>query len=596
MKARSINRTKVLISQLQSPDWNSKEICLIGTWQSPETQSDALREKLNVLEYHWDNRAKLESDVNLIKDYIYNLKEVLYPALNAIHKSNYSNRYWDVLTSEWIHLYTQVMFDRWSVIETVFKVQKYPNLLNRSYYQNNTPLDTNSFIQSANLNRHWNSNLFQDIFDAFCGMNKADFNMNRKIDDLNHRSLNTPTFKRKLLAIFSKIYVAIVPESKGILVQSPYLSQSNFLKLCLKLKALMFFNPENHYEPTSNEVSGIMRDSLSKLLRNNFSSKPFHRFLVSGVVDYLPAVYLEEYLTHKKFALDRYFNYFPRLIVTANNHFLDEEWKSWAASAAEQGSKIVILQHGGHYGHSRFSLIQEYEIELGDRFLTWGWTLINNKKVKRAPANKLIGSSIQRYSKETCLIVTFESSVYSSWLASIPVGPQVINSREMTIKLLDSLDESILECVRLRTYPTDYGLKQKELIKLLYPRLSITPTQTDFFADLKDARVAVFNYLSTTFIEAVKSDVPSVVFLNPLHWEVTDRYESIFLALKNAGVLHFSSESCANFISTNWDLIENWWSDTTTRHAIASFIDVFGYTGVHPIIELARAIIAPEDT
>ena len=38
-------------------------------------------------------------------------------------------------------------------------------------------------------------------------------------------------------------------------------------------------------------------------------------------------------------------------------------------------------QHGGVYGQYEFSTIQDHELDVGDKFFSWGWTDKKNKKV-----------------------------------------------------------------------------------------------------------------------------------------------------------------------------------------------------------------------
>ena len=113
----------------------------------------------------------------------------------------------------------------------------------------------------------------------------------------------------------------------------------------------------------------------------------------------------------------------------------------------------------------------------------------------------------------------------------------------MTIRFLKSVKNSMLCSVRVRTYPVDYGLDQKNSLKSLFPHLSISSNDCDFRSDLKDARIVVFNHFSTTFIEAVKMKMPSVVFINRVHWKTDDSFAKLFSSLEEIGVLHYSSES-----------------------------------------------------
>ena len=161
----------------------------------------------------------------------------------------------------------------------------------------------------------------------------------------------------------------------------------------------------------------------------------------------------------------------------------------------------------------------------------------------------------------------------------------------MTLSFLLRVENALSHAIRVRAYPVDYGLSQKTEFQLKFPQLSYSPGNRDFKADLEDARIVVFNYFSTAFIEALKMDVPSVAFIDPAHLEVNDLFKDIFTSLIDVGILHHSSESCANFVKQTWDGVETWWSDSTTFKAKEEFLELFGYTGTSPINELSKAIL-----
>ena len=62
-------------------------------------------------------------------------------------------------------------------------------------------------------------------------------------------------------------------------------------------------------------------------------------------------------------------------------------FKFWAASQKEKGAKIILGQHGGGYNFFKTDSKRDYELNICDKFLTWGW---DNKKFK----NKIIKFSI----------------------------------------------------------------------------------------------------------------------------------------------------------------------------------------------------------
>ncbi len=588
------NSEELLISPPSHEGSQDRKLWLAGIWLLPGVESELFRTQFNILEYHWDDRDKLKTDIESIKVHIGNLKKILYPNLNMIHQVNHSTRYWDLLVGEWIYLYSQVIFDRWSIMETALKNLKNPNVLTNSFQESKIPFDTIDFQRKA-LNHDWNANLMMEIYNELSG------NSTKKI--VRSISIDTPPgfgkkrtgILRNLINIASRIYLSTIRNERSIFVQTPYLSSVNSIKLCFKLRALIYFEPTEKYVPLEENSNVDMREKLSNFAGSQYLEDPFFKFLLKGIELYFPAIYLEEYAHHKSYSERSYFDYFPCKIVTANSHYSDERWKSWAASCAEKGGRIVILQHGGHYGHSKFSLIQDYEIELADKFLSWGWTNANNNKVIAVPANKLIGLKIQRKTKKTCLVVTFETSTYAHWLASIPVGPQVFMSKQMTLGFLSRIENPVREAIRVRAYPVDYGLKQKIEFQLKFPELAYSPDSRDFKSDLGDARIVVFNYFSTSFIEAVKMGIPSVAFMNPSYWEVSDSFKELFSSLVEVGILHYSSDACAQFVMQTWDSVDTWWLDPATVKVVEEFLEVFGYTGSNPINELSRAILDFQD-
>lgn len=581
----------LILSPPERKSSQEKNFWLAGIWILPGLQTEILNERMKVLEYHWDDRSKLETDVKSIKLQIVKLKQALYPVLNRIHQANYSERYWDVLVGEWIYLYTQVVFDRWSVMETAFKNLKNLRILEDFCPERKIPFDTINFQIAAISNHNWNANLMRDIYNEFRGKSS---NRNERCISIDIPSSNERIrtgFRRNLVNLFSRLYLLLIRNKQAIVLQTPYLSKINAIKICIKTKAMMHFGSKQEYFPREKNCDVELRNLLANSLGPKHLEEPFFNFLLKNIDLHFPAIYLEEYGRHKNYSEQQYFNCIPRIIVTANSHYSNECWKSWAASSVEKGARIVLLQHGGHYGHSKFSLIQDYEIELGDKFLSWGWTSANNKQVTEAPASKLIGLQIKRKTRITCLVVTFETSTYSSWLASFPIGPQVSKSKEMTLEFLNRIENPVRDAIRVRTYPVDYGLNQKNEFQLKFPGLAFSPNNRDFKKDLKDTRIVVFNYFSTTLIEALKLGIPSVAFVDPNHWEVNESFKDLFTLLRNIGILHHSSDSCAQFVMQNWDSIEDWWTESTTVKVVEEFLRFFGYTGSNPIHELSNAIL-----
>ena len=113
------------------------------------------------------------------------------------------------------------------------------------------------------------------------------------------------------------------------------------------------------------------------------------KIIISLIPKYLPTVYLESFNflvgAKKPWRGKR----FPRVIFTANRHLYDDVFNFWTALAVENGSKLIIGQHGGYYGLSEFpSSFERHEFDIADRYISWGW---NSKGISIAgPALMLV--------------------------------------------------------------------------------------------------------------------------------------------------------------------------------------------------------------
>ena len=91
------------------------------TWPSPQSQIIFLGEwcKLysnksywnnldyEVIDYHWNNREKLEKDYYYLINFYEKTLEKISIKMNTIHQVNHSLNYWRILIGPWLSLFIQ---------------------------------------------------------------------------------------------------------------------------------------------------------------------------------------------------------------------------------------------------------------------------------------------------------------------------------------------------------------------------------------------------------------------------------------------------------------------------------------------------------
>ena len=107
----------------------------------------------------------------------------------------------------------------------------------------------------------------------------------------------------------------------------------------------------------------------------------FEQFLLSMIPKQIPKVYLEGYQTLIEQIHKLPWPKSPKLIYTSNLLWHDTVAMAYTAEKVEQGSSLVLGQHGGVYGVGKFTFAEEHEIKISDRYLTWGWSSESNSSV-----------------------------------------------------------------------------------------------------------------------------------------------------------------------------------------------------------------------
>ena len=261
--------------------------------------------------------------------------------LNEIHNVNYSSRYWNVFAGAWLQQFVDMvmfrLFDMDRKAELPAASTNFPPA--NSLKQFHEFSKSESFVErlhydtSVQLQRSKTS----DATDAI-GIGKSQVNTS---DRKRSRSFVTATYLPRKTEALLQLRLGRIPQR--IRVEN--------------LPAV--------------KSSSELRQLLSKSNGKN-SSKA--QTIIALLPSYMPCTYVEHFVeivrTRKPWNSKRY----PRVIFTANRHLYDDVFNYWTAHAAESGSRIVLAQHGGQFGISEFpSFSERHELEISDRYLTWGW-------------------------------------------------------------------------------------------------------------------------------------------------------------------------------------------------------------------------------
>lgn len=301
------------------------------------------------------------------------------------------------------------------------------------------------------------------------------------------------------------------------------------------------------------------------------------RHLARAIGRDLPACFLEGYAALHA-AAER-IGRFPAAILSANAWHYDEPFKRWAASAAEAGTQLLGVQHGGNYGIDAWSPSEEHETAVTDVFFTWGWTGATPRaRTVPMPAPKLVGREAWTHdpARRGILLVTTSTPRFPMQIDRGPEGFERSLDRHRRFVL--ALPAERLRELRVRPHREDLGWRIAERLAAACPGVTIETWQVPFEESVGAARLFVCDHLSTTFAEALGTNRPTVLFWDPADTPIRASARDAFEALKAAGILFDDPESAARAVDAAFDDVAGWWGDPARARVVAAFRERFART------------------
>lgn len=476
--------------------------------------------------------------------------------LNRIHSVNLSKRFWDVFVGAFLREFVEIV-----VLQIFFceSGRTYPKEAGE-FPQINSLMD----YRKLSKDKYFVENLNSDVWDAINTPENLPSNLprvpTRDCANSNHAKLGrkycSATFLNRWTEISLQIIYRRIPK------------------------------PLNIIAPPHNPLNVLMREEIGKFAEAlNQKSK----IIFSLIPKYLPNTYLESFNSLKESKKPWRGRRLPRVIFTSNRHLYDDVFNFWTAHAIENGSKLVIGQHGGYYGLSEFpSSFERHEFDIADRYISWGW---NSKGISIAgPALILVKQTfIERIEPQSLIIVTDHLLNHSrSMFGDITKSsPYLLNIQTLVNKIQQDSD-SIL--IRIPKTDDDSHQFQIDWFNTHLPQTAVDTGQLKFRKLLKQAKLVVIPHNGTTLIESIALGVPTIIFWDQSIVWMRSEAEVVFNALEQVGIFHRTPESASSFINSIWDDVDGWWNSQATIDARKQFTDQYARSVPNPIRFLAKAL------
>jgi len=569
-----------LITTADQRFWkNDEPVIFLGEWCKLFSQR-AVWEKFSyeVLPYHWDDRKKLYQDYlyldSLYEDVLVQMRKVL----NEIHGVGHSLRYWRIVIGPWLYYFIQILYDRYQSILTAIASEKVTNTLIARYNSARwLPEDFPCFqdwFKDDDYNHYLYSRIIEftgklsfDIVDITAG----------DIPKVHPNNTKPQVTSKKVFKSLVRFYEKLIPDyfNQVVLVTS-YLNESDAIKLQLSLGQFPYILSPEVATPQA-DIDPAMREKISLLPPKN----GFEKLLTQMVKEQIPLVYVEGYAQMNARSLREYPKN-PKVILTANAYSSNESYKFWSGHNIDRGVKLVGTQHGGLYGIGLWMSSQSHEIKINDVYYTWGWKSDAYKNTKPLAAAKLNTAKSMGQSKKDGRIslVLMLLPRYSYHMFSAPVAASgmlsYFNDQYQFARNLSKENQKLL-LVRLHRRDNAKWSQPKRW-STEFPQIERYLGKKSMFDQLRESRLVVCTYNSTTYLEAFTANFPTVIFWNPKHWELNSAAQPYFDELHRVGVFHDTPEAAAELVNQISHDPMAWWSQPKVQKAKNEFCYQFART------------------
>jgi putative transferase (TIGR04331 family) len=312
-----------------------------------------------------------------------------------------------------------------------------------------------------------------------------------------------------------------------------------------------------------------IRDAL-RLVLLDF---PFFKWFSSRLVEFLPMIFVEHFYRVAGFYSDN--SCAISAIFSTDRWSSDDSLKFLAVfSKGADGKRPLRIgaPHSFNYGALKYFWLRDYEIQNLDHYLTWGWRFKGCDPFyvhKVRPGRRPVPPRSLPYGFE--ILIT--GATRPNHLTEFPYTQErYLEYLDHQIELAIGLKSLGKGKVTIRTRQKDRGSSLEERIRHLGIKSVSFEYQSGRFSQRVKNCLHVSDNTSTSIIESLHMNQPTLVVINDSYFELWENAEEDFLKLEQASVFHRTVPSLLSFLS-QLDSINRWWAFSFTQNAVTSFLN-----------------------
>lgn len=539
----------------------------------------------------WDDRRLLRDSARICTEKYAVLRSRLAAKLNGIHGVDGSDRYWDILIGPWLTYSIHHYYDRLIQVRAALRLHPGLTSLTLDSADYVTPTDSADFLRLFTSD-YYNLQIYSQVL-SHLGVKTetARTPLTARLKQGRPAS-PPPRLRARLAGLFRSACDAAVRRGFASTATDQLYPSGSLLWTFVarsRFSALPFHPAPLPAPPAPS------RDGLRAGLASIAADDEFERLFVSALPYSFPALFLEGYAAARA-QTEQAYPLPPRLAFVGSSMYYEDPVKFAVAEWSRKGSRVLGFQHGGQYGTAEYSLAEEHERRISDRYFTWGWSAQeNDPKLGDLPVPKYSEGRRRRpfpwsESSRDILVVCAEGLKNAHHLFPYPMGGQWDRYFDWRCRFIGALPAERRPRLRIRHSPNEYGWRQKERLAARFPAVRLDDVGVPFTRSCDEARWVVTDHPGTTFLECLALNRPGTHYWDPELWELRPAAVPLFEELRAAGIVHYSPEDAARFIAETDDTVRSWWQSPRVQSARARFVETYARTSDDWASDWVRAV------
>ena len=556
-------------------------------------------ESVEVAPFIRSTREELIEDNNFIDQKYHKYIPILTERLNKIHNTNYDEFFWKKCLALGLIRYITLFYDMFKVCEKNFSIEKYDclTLSKKSYF---IPKDFNEqrdFFQCTAYGQ-------EQVFSIYISLFYPE-KFNSIADNFFWPTLPSDSAKGGLFRVLDKFSRVTSAKIFGVFFDKAY----RFRKP--KVAIIESFFHRRHLNELVSKSHGVIKlvriksdfkfsenikwSERIKISEIDDDFDRFDCFFFKSLECCLPKIFIEDFNQVYSSYID-YFKPFDKLKYVVNESWIGNNYSSIAMAVLQKkGIKHIYNEHN-FLSHHFLGNNHKYLFPLVDEFVTLGW-------YKKDVANLIKGASIfewvdgKKHTKEHgILFVSGQPAVKTPEINASYGDFGAFNAKshlEFNYNFFNKLQENTLRKVVYRGYPVDrlivshlnphmFAYDQEYVLRPYMKKFKLIDNVSRSAKVLmQKSRLIVVDYLSTSYIESMLANIPTIFFWNQEIYPLEEEYSDFYATLIAAGICQIDSSSAAEFIESIINDPEKWWGQTLVQDAKNTFLaDNFGHVNV----------------